>query len=69
MPIFKESQKCARIGQTEDCFDEHKMGKDENICCSQYVRSQPFPKDGQINLYPKKKVYPKQKRKKRQWSL
>ena len=34
MPLCKESQKCVRIGQTEDCFDEHKMGEDENICCN-----------------------------------
>ena len=63
MPICKESQKCVRIGQNEDCFDEHKKAEDENIYRSQYVRSQPFPKDGQINLYPKKKMYPKRKRK------
>ena len=65
MPICKESQKCVRIGQNEDCFDEHKKAEDGNTCCSQYVRRQPFPKDGQINLYPKKKVYPKRKRKQR----
>ena len=65
MPICKESQKCVQIGRTEDCFDEHKMGEDENTCCSQYVRAQPFPKHGQVNLHPKKKVYPKRKRKRR----
>ena len=37
MPLCKESQKCARIGRTEDCFDEYKMGEDENACCSQHV--------------------------------
>ena len=46
MPIYKESQKCVWIGRAETCFDEHKMGEDANTCCSQYVRSQPFPKDG-----------------------
>ena len=65
MPICKESQKCVPIGRNEDCFDEHKMGEDEHTCCIQYVRSQPFPKDGQVNLYPEKKVYPKQKRRRR----
>ena len=65
MPLCKESHKCVQIGRNEDCFDEHKMGEDENICCSQYVRAQPFPKDGQVNLYPKKKVYPKRKRTRR----
>ena len=34
------------------------MGEDEHTCCSHYVRSQPFPKDGQVKLYPEKKVYP-----------
>ena len=65
MPLCKESQKCVRIGRTEDCFDEHKTGKDQYTCCGQYVRAQPFPKDGQVNLYPKKKVYPTRKRKRR----
>ena len=59
MPICKESQKCVRIGRNEDCFDENKMDEDEHTCCSQYVRSQPFPKDGQVKLYPEKKVYPR----------
>ena len=65
MPICKEIQKCVRIGRNEDCSDEHNMGEDEHTCCSQYVRSQPFPKDGQVNLYPEKKVYHKLKRRQR----
>ena len=65
MPICKESQKCVQIGRNEDCFDDHKMGEYEHTRCSQYVRSQPFPKDGQVNLYPENKVHPKRKQRRR----
>ena len=39
MIICKEIQKHVRIGLTEDYFDEHKTGEDDNTCCSQHVRS------------------------------
>ena len=62
MPLCKTSHINVKIGRTENCFEEHMMGKDENTCCSQYVRAQPFPKDGHANLYPILKVYPKRNR-------
>ena len=67
MPICKESQKCVQIGWNESYFDEHMMGEDKYTRCGHYVRSQPFPKDGQINLHPQKKEYPKQKQKRTSW--
>ena len=49
------SQKCAKIGRSIDCFDEHILGEDENISCREYVPCQPFSRDGQVNLYQQRR--------------
>ena len=65
MSLWKESQKNAKIGRNEDCFEEHVMGDNRSDCCSRCTCSQSFPKDGQINLHQKSKVNQKRTRKER----